>query len=110
MIENMKNKNPVLEEIVCRLIKVYDPEEIYLFGSMARGEAGEDSDYDLLIIVPDDAPQEKRKDATAYKALRGTGVAVDVIVWTRSAFDKRLHLKASLPSIVKEEGRLLYAA
>jgi hypothetical protein len=38
------------------------------------------------------------------------GIAKDVLVWTGNEFDKRLHLKASLPSTVVEEGMLLYAA
>ena len=45
-----------------------------------------------------------------YQALRGTGTAADVLVWTRRAFDERLHLPASLPATVASEGRLLYAA
>ena len=49
-----------LNDIVSRLVEAYDPERIYLFGSHARGEAGPDSDYDLLVIVRDDAPPEQR--------------------------------------------------
>ena len=38
-----------LERLV-RLIMRYDPERIILFGSRARGEADEHSDYDLIVI------------------------------------------------------------
>jgi predicted nucleotidyltransferase len=44
-----------LGEIVRRLVDAYQPERIYLFGSWARGEQNADSDYDLLVVVPDDA-------------------------------------------------------
>src|SRR2546426_7227254 len=84
-----------LNEIVSRLVTAFQPDRIYLFGSKARGDAGFDSDYDLLVVVPDDAPLERRRSRLAYQALRGTGVAADVLVWTRSAFDSRLHLRAS---------------
>jgi hypothetical protein len=47
--------HPVLGEIVRRLIKAYEPDRIYLFGSTARGDSGPDSDYDLMVVVPDDA-------------------------------------------------------
>lgn len=108
------DKNPekqdILKEIVRRLIKAYDPSQIYLFGSFARGEEQVDSDFDLLVIVPDDASLERQKSRLAYHSLRGTGIAADVLVFTKSAFNQRLHLKASLPSIVKDEGKLLYAA
>ena len=98
-----------LTEVVRRLVEAYHPERIYLFGSHARGEAGPDSDYDLLVVVPDSAPVERRRSRLAYEALWGTGTATDVLVWTRDAFEARLHLRASLPSTVASEGRLLYA-
>ena len=69
-----------LDEIVRRLVAAYQPERVYLFGSHARGDAGPDSDFDLLVIVPDDAAPERRRSRLAYQALRGTGVAVDVVV------------------------------
>ena len=105
-----KTSDPVLAEIVNRLVAAFSPDSVYLFGSRARGEAGADSDYDLLVVVPDAAPAERRQARLAYQALRGTGVAADVLVWTRSAFDCRLHLRASLPATVVREGKLLYAA
>lgn len=98
-----------LGEIVRRLVEAYHPERVYLFGSHAQGEAGPDSDYDLLVVVPDDALPERRRSRLAYEVLWGTGRAADVLVWTRDAFESRIHLRASLPSTVLSEGRLLYA-
>lgn len=102
--------DPALAEVVRRLVKAYQPERIYLFGSVARGDAATHSDYDLLVVVPDDAPQERRRSRLAYEALRGTGIAADVLVCTRSYFEDRRSLKASLPGTVLREGRLLHAA
>jgi len=107
--ENALKVGP-LAEIVPRLIEAYRPEKIYLFGSRARDNFSVDSDYDLLIVVPDSAPPERRRSRLAYEALRGTGIAADILVWTRKSFDGRLHLRASLPYTVVSEGRLLYAA
>jgi predicted nucleotidyltransferase len=99
-----------LAEIVRRLVEAYRPERVYLFGSKARGDAGVDSDYDLMVVVPEDAPPERRRSRLAYEVLWGTGTAADVLVWTRQQFDDRLHVRASLPATVMREGRLLYAA
>ena len=99
-----------LSEVVRRLVEAYRPDRIYLFGSVARGDAGPDSDYDIMVVVPDDAPAELRRSRAAYEALWGTGVASDVLVWTVSQFDSRLHLATSLPATVVREGRLLHAA
>ena len=99
-----------LKDIVSRLVEAYDPERIYLFGSHARGDAGPDSDYDLLVIVRDDAPLEKCRSRLAYQVLRGTGVAVDVIVWARDYFERRRQVRTSLSAIVEREGKLLHVA
>ncbi len=100
----------VLDDIVRRLVAAYQPERVYLFGSVARGDWGPDSDYDVLVVVPDDVERPRRANRLGYEALRGTGYAADIQVWRRSEFDVRLSLKASLPSAVVREGRLLYAA
>ena len=101
--------DPTLVEITRRLVDSYEPERIYLFGSRARGTAGADSDYDLLVVVPDNVPPALRGSARAYEALWGLPTAGDILVWTHTAFAERLHLRASLPSMVKREGRLLYS-
>ncbi len=100
--------DPVLKEAVRRLVEACHPERIYLFGSAARGDAGPDSDYDFMVIVPDDAPMECRDDRRAYEALCGLGIPKDVLIWTKEAFDSRLPLKASFPSTIVREGKLLY--
>ena len=102
-------ENPLLAEVVRRLVEAYRPERVYLFGSMARGDARPDSDYDLLVVIPDNAPHERHRSRLAYEALQGTGTAADVLVCTTSYFEDRRCLKASLPGTVLREGRLLHA-
>jgi len=99
-----------LVEVVRRLVDAYQPERVYLFGSHARGEAGPDSDYDLLLIVGDDASPDRQRSRLAYEVLWGTATAADVLVWTRTQFESRRHLKASLPATIMREGKLLHAA
>jgi predicted nucleotidyltransferase len=103
-------EDPALDEILRRLVASYQPLEVYLFGSKARGDSGPDSDYDLLVVVPDDAPPERKRSRLAYEVLRGTGLAADVLVCTRSYFEPRRFLKASFPGTVLREGRLLHGA
>jgi len=101
--------DPRLAQIVDRLVKLYRPERVYLFGSRARGATTADSDYDLMVIVPDETPPERRASAPAYEALWDLHTAVDVLVWPRAAFEARLHLQASLPSAIEREGTLVYS-
>jgi len=66
--------------------------------------------YGLMVVVPEDAPPERRRSRLAYEVLWGTGTAADVLVWTRQQFEDRLHVRASLPATVMREGRVVYAA
>jgi predicted nucleotidyltransferase len=104
------SEDPVLGGIIERLVQIFRPERIDLFGSVARGDADPDSDYDLMIVVPDTTTAAMRDTGPAYRAVWRLGAAVDLLVWTRAEFDSRLHLRASLPSTVQREGKLLYAA
>ena len=110
MTDQMLDGDRKLCEVTKRLIHAYRPERIYLFGSMARGDARPDCDYDLLVVVSDNVESERRGSRLAYIALRGTGAAADVFVSTRARFEARTHVLASLPATVLREGRLLYAA
>ena len=49
---------------------------------------------DLMVIVPDDAPVERRRGRLAYEVLWGTGAAADVLVWTVTEFQSGLHVVA----------------
>jgi len=101
-------KDAVLAEIVRRLATELKPERIYLFGSRARGEPTVHSDYDLLVVLPASDEPSYRVAQRAHGLLWDLGTAADILVWTREAFDRRLHLRASLPATVVREGTLLY--
>ena len=91
-----------------RLVETFRPERVYLFGSMARGDAGPDSDYDFMVVVAASAQSSYERSVAAQRALAPFRIAKDVLVWTQQQFDKRLHLAASLPATIVREGILLY--
>jgi hypothetical protein len=104
-------KQQAIEEMTRRLVEFYSPVRIYLFGSEGRGEAGPDSDLDFLVVVSDDAPEEKLRPGAGRRAVRGTGFAKDIVPWRRTDFEERAAwVVASLPATVVREGRLLYEA
>lgn len=106
----MLDDDPTLQEIVRRITDAYHPLRIYLFGSKARGTAGPDSDYDLLVVMRDDAPPQLKKSKLAYEVLWGVRQAKDVLVCTEGWFRSRETVVTSLPATVIREGKLLYAA
>ena len=98
----------ILRQIKERLVSALDPEQIYLFGSRAREEGGDDRDYDLLVVVKSsDLPGYKR-DQEAYKALYGIPASKDVIVMTSDEFERRRPVVCSLAATVAREGRLIH--
>ena len=105
----MKTIQPaILEEAIERLKKEFQPEEIYLFGSHAWGTPSEDSDVDLMVIVPSSDERPIRRMQRAHRCLRGIGFAKDVLVNTRAEFDRYRHLSASLSHKIFQDGRKLY--
>jgi uncharacterized protein len=106
----MDDRDAILDQIVQRLVSAFQPRRIYLFGSQARGDAGPDSDFDVLLVLDELKDQRWRVSQDAYLALRGIPAAIDVVVWPTAEFDQRLAARASLPATVSREGRLLYAA
>lgn len=97
------------EEIVRRLKDELSPEEIYLFGSQAKGTAIEDqSDVDLCIIVADDEEPVYHKTVRAYRSLRGLGLPKDIIVRHRSSFAERTRWTSSVEHEIAQTGRRIY--
>ena len=103
-------RQETIDEITRRLVDYFHPERIYLFGSVARGDDGPDSDLDFGVVLPDDAPESLYRPGV-HRALWGVGTATDVVRWPASDFDARAtHVAASLPATIVREGRLLYDA
>lgn len=96
-------------EIVRRLKDELSPEEIYLFGSQAKGTAVEgQSDIDLCVVVADDSEPVHRKAVRAYRSLRGLGLPKDIIVRHRSSFAERAQWTSSVEHEVARNGRRIY--
>jgi predicted nucleotidyltransferase len=98
----------VLPEIVRRLVAEFNREQVILFGSRAWGKPEPDSDYDLLVIVPDSSDRPPRRAARAYRCLREIDVPTDLIASTRAEFDRYSGVASSLQSEILRRGRILY--
>lgn len=97
-----------IEEITRRLVAEFAPETIILFGSHAWGHPDDDSDLDLLVVVPESDQPPPRRAARAYRCLREIPVPLDILVKTREEVERSRHLPASLVHEVLKRGRVLY--
>ena len=97
-----------LTPILARLVERLKPEAIWLFGSRAEGRARPDSDYDLLVVIPDGAPAAELDAVGAYELTRGLGLPVDVVPCPRSVFEEEKHEINTLARAAFARGRLLY--
>ena len=98
-----KLKDRVLEADGTRVRRVI------LFGSRARGGARPDSDFDLLVVVRDLRPGEKRSyRLSLYRALRGMGVRVEPWVMSEEEFEETKGVIGGLAHPAWTEGVLLY--
>lgn len=84
-------ESDILSEVVARTREVWPHvQRILLFGSRARGEARQDSDFDLLIVVPD-LPTDTARTTRLRLALRGLGAAFDIVALTPDEFVQLQH-------------------
>jgi predicted nucleotidyltransferase len=80
-------RDEAITEITRRPVEVCQPVRVYLFGSVALGDDGPDSDPDFLslsaTLPQDDAPDEVFRGGKLARARRGFPYAAD---WSRGEF------------------------
>ncbi len=102
MIEESK-----IREIVNKIAIGFSPDRIILFGSYATGQANEDSDLDLLIVKDTDLPMHKR-NIEIRKALIGTKVPMDLLVYTNYEYENEKNQKYSFLYQLTDKTQTLY--
>ena len=84
-------------EIVQRLVEQFAPSRIVLFGSVARGDDGNDSDIDLLVILPELRQRHHDAAVSMLRSLRDLPVPVDLVVTDVAELKER----ATAPGVVR---------
>ena len=97
-----------IRQMVNRIIKQFHPEKIILFGSHARGDAGPDSDVDLLVVMPVDG-SKREKQLDLRMALHDIRMPVDVIVTRPEDFAWRKDVVGTIEWPATRAGKVLYA-
>lgn len=96
----------LLDEIVNALVEHLHPERVILFGSRARGDHHEDSDYDVIVVLDAmmtrvDAEREVRQSVYGR-------YPVDVILFTPAEYERKCTDVGTLAYVGAVEGVPLY--
>ncbi len=95
----------------CReAIRRVEPDaRVILYGSRARGEAGEESDYDLLVLVEGEASlgREERVRDALYDLELETGAVLTVVMESSTRWRSRLYQAMPFVRNVEREGAVL---
>lgn len=93
--------------MVRRIVAQFDPVQVILFGSHARGTAGPDSDVDLLVVLPQISSRRKT-NLDVRVALRGMGIGKDILVMTPEEVQADRNIPGTIVRPALREGIVLY--
>jgi predicted nucleotidyltransferase len=101
----------ITDELLCEVVRrsraVGDPLKIVLFGSHARGQAGPQSDLDLLIVGESDLPRHRRA-ARYRRALTGLHPSKDIVVRTPAEIAEWAEVPMAFVTTALSQGRVLF--
>lgn len=100
----------IIEQIKTRLIEIYHPKYIYLFGSYAWGVPEKDSDIDLFIVVEESDLSMPDRMRLAYSNLWDISTPLDIIVYTKKELEAKKEHPSSLSYKILNKGVVLYEA
>ena len=100
--------DPSLTRLVCHVVEVMAPVEVWLFGSRAEGRERPDSDYDLLVVMPDETPEADLDPVKAWRLGRDVRVVADIVPCTAGEFAEEKHELDTLARAAFLRGRKVY--
>ncbi len=101
--------DPIVREIVDRIVAEASPLRVILFGSRAAGTARPDSDVDLLVVMPNGTPRRQAMVEIGARLPR-PGVGIDLLVTTPDVLDRHRDNPGLVYREVLRTGQDLYVA
>ena len=100
----------IIEEIKNRLVNLYHPMMIFLFGSLAWGEPQSNSDIDIAVIVEQSDEKPYRRVQKGTMALWDIKVPIDLLVFTMDEFAEKIKYRSTLQYLINQKGIKIYEA
>ena len=105
----MGNYKKAIDYLIQRIVQEIHPLHIILFGSAAREDNRNDSDIDMLVIVPEGV-HRRHTAQLLYKKIRGIGVPFDILVATPSDLQKHKNNIGLIYQTILREGKEVYVS
>jgi uncharacterized protein len=97
-----------IPEIVDDVVEGFEPARVIVFGSVARGEAGADSDVDLLVLFDGLGAEDRRRLMGRIRTEIAAPVPIDVLVAEVSEFEAGKDVNGSPYYWPARDGRVVY--
>ena len=97
-----------IDKLCKEIVRGFNPQKVILFGSYANGTPNEDSDIDLLVIMPY-LGNELDKMAEVRRGI-SSSMPVDVLVKTPTQVEQRIKSGDVFVREILESGKVLYDA
>lgn len=94
-------------EIAQRISEKWHPDRIILFGSRARGDVDEESDYDVLVVASQGGSTHDLA-VDMHRALAGLNAGVDLLVTTPDRFLWRRRVVGTIEHEAARDGIVLF--
>lgn len=90
------------------VVRAVSPCQVVLFGSVARGDEGPDSDLDLLVVLDRVEPSERARLMGRIRRAISSPAPIDVLVTDRREYAERRDVLGSMVYWPAREGRVVY--
>ncbi len=96
-----------LDEMTRRIVDRFHPDRIILFGSYVEGEPTDDSDLDILIVMPVEGSRRSKANEIDL-TLADRVVPMDLIVVTPEQYDRQKDMIGTIVREAVRDGKVIY--
>jgi len=96
-------------DVVAAIVAAVAPSRVILYGSVARGDDGPDSDIDLMVVLPSLEYDKRRELEAELGGVVSPRVPVQIFVTDERECARRRDVIGSMHYWPLREGRVIYA-